>query len=504
MGTILQERVTQRCLERASTRDREWKKKVSWSNSDPIVVSKMGRRQSQRKSTQPQLQFPSQENNHEKKPQRRKHKSNIPSTKYKFLQHSAQGISVSHPVLPAEGRMEVRMQSAAQHCGHREHKPTAMRGCKLTIASSFHQLLDSSSALLETTPPQLEVGGLRSRAQEDSDTDLSECERLPVSSPSREPPQLELRPEVIEAEDCVSHSYKIRGQNHVGFDFPDFLPPPFNSWSLSQLAVFYNMEGRAAPRPRPVGPLERYLERLLQLEWNEIQTIQEDSGKSAVSEMISSCHRLPAASSSRLSSPKCILQCQRAFPLTFLASLASHSTLLSGCGCTLCRIHYTTCSTSGCRSLHSYNYQSRLSPMLERSRGPTSLPKRSYSESRVHSSERNSRAQRFSSPVMTNSYLRRMQASGNIRNPIQGATTRTQSTVRDSIDHVGKGDVLESKMGVFSRRSGSEQRRMEAERHQNGSEKRRSSSDCRKGRAEQRRLAKFQEQEIIPDAVPAI
>ncbi|KAM4587385.1 uncharacterized protein PAE49_024391 isoform 2-T2 [Odontesthes bonariensis] len=365
--------------------------------------------------------------------------------------------------LPAEGRMEPKVLSAARRCGHREHKPTAMRGRKHTTASSFPHLLDSSSDLLETTPPQLEVGGLRSCAQEESDTDLSECERLPVSSSSRGPPQLELRPEVIEPEDCFSHSYRIRGQNHVGFDFPDFLPPPFNSWSLSQLAVFYNMEGRAAPRPRPVGPLERNLERLLQLEWHQIQTIQEESGKSAVPEIISSCHRSPAAASSRLSSPKCILQCQRAFPLTFLSSIASHSTLLSGCACTLCRIRYSTCRTSRCSSIHSYNHQSRLSPMLERSRGPTSLPKRSYSESRVHSSERNSRAQRFSSPVRTNSYLRRMQASGNIRNPIQGATIKTKSTVRDSIDHVGKGDVLGSRVGVFRRRSGSEQRRVEAE-----------------------------------------
>ncbi|KAI4797287.1 hypothetical protein KUCAC02_025203, partial [Chaenocephalus aceratus] len=113
------------------------------------------------------------------------------------------------------------------------------------------------------------------------------------------------------------------GHGLCAFDFPDFLPPPFNSWSLSHLAVFYNTEGRGAPRPRAVGPLERYLERLLQLEWRQIQSVEEDGGNSG--DFSSSCHKSAASSSSRLSSPKCILQCQRSFPLTFLSSLANHS-----------------------------------------------------------------------------------------------------------------------------------------------------------------------------------
>lgn len=389
-----------------------------------------------------------------------------------------------------------------QHNSHRKHKHTGFNGSRHTAAFPCHRLSDSD--LLERSSLTLATECVSSHG-EDSDTDLSESERLPESRSSCVPPQLELRPEVMDVEDCSSLSYRNRAQGRGGFDFPDFLPPPFNSWSLSQLALFYNMEGHGAPRPRPVGPLERYLERLLQLEWHQIQTVQEESGRSAAAEVVSGCHRSPASASSRLSTPKCILQCQRAFPLTFLSSLASHSALLSGCACTLCRIRYSTCGMSSCRSSHSYTHQSRLSPMLERSRGPASLPKRSYSESRVHSSDRGSQALRSISPIRTNSHLRRMQASGNIRNPVQGATTGAQSTARECGDSAGKGDVLDRRAGGFRRRrSGSEQRRSGAERQQNGPEKRRSGSECRKGSAERRRAAEFKEREIKPDAVTAI
>lgn len=403
------------------------------------------------------------------------------------------------------------MQPAAQHCRHREPKHTSFKGSRHTPAFPCHRLTDSSPDLLRSLSPPPEVGGLSDHVEGDSDTDLSESERLPMSPSGHVPPQLELRPEVIEAEDCSSYSCRPRGRGHDRFDFPDFLPPPFNSWSLSQLAVFYNMEGRGAPRPRPVGPLERYLDRLLQLEWHQIQTSQEESGKSGVSDVISSCHRSPAAASSRLSSPKCILQCQRAFPLTFLSSLANHSALLSGCACTLCRSRYSTCSTSCCRSTHSHTRQSRLSPTLDR-RGPLSLPKRSYSESRVHSSDRSSavQTQRFSSPLRINSHLRRMQASGNIRNPVQGANMKPHSYVTDAYVGNGRdplgalGDVLDYKTGGVRRRSGSEQRRGGVERQQGASEKRRSGSECRREGSERRRTAELKEREIKPDAVTAI
>lgn len=430
----------------------------------------------------------------------------MPRQYYSHFPSSAQG---SHQVSPAQDGVEPKVQPAAQRCSHREHKLTGFRGNRHTPAFPCYRLMDSSPDLLEGLSPKPEAGSLSGHGESDSDTDLSESERRPVMASGRVPPQFELRPEVIEAEDCSSH--RPRGRSHGGFDFPDFLPPPFNSWNLSQLAVFYNMEGRGAPRPRPVGPLERYLDRLLQLEWRQIQTSQEESGKSVASDVTSSCHKSAAAVSSRLSSPKCILQCQRAFPLTFLSSLASHSALLSGCACTLCRIRYSTCGKSCCRSTHSHTRQSRLSPMLEH-RAPVSLPKRSYSESRVHCSDRTSasQAQRFSSPVRTNSHLRRMQASGNIRSLVQGANTKPHSTARDSSVGAGRersgasGDVLDYRTGESRKRSGSEQRRGRAERQQGESEKRRSGSEYRRGGAERRRTAELKELEIKPDAVTAI
>ncbi|XP_047437804.1 uncharacterized protein fam217bb isoform X2 [Mugil cephalus] len=500
MGTIMQERVTQRCPERVPTKEREWKKKTSWS-INRLNVARMGRRQSQRKSPQPEYMLPSQENNHDK--QRRKHKPNTSSTKHYTPQYSVQGTSESmyHLVCPGEDGMDPSVQPTCPGASSREHKHTGLRRSRYTEASPSHQQSGSSTNLLERDDPKLKIGGLSRNEEEDTDTDLSESERLPASPSVRVPPQLKVRPEVTEAEDCSFHSIWTKGQGRGGYEFPDFLPPPFNSWSLSQLALFYNMEGRGASRPRPVGPLERYLERLLQLEWCQIQTVQEESGKSAVSELISSCHRSPAAASSRLSSPKCILQCQRAFPLTFLSSLSSHSALLLGCACTLCRSRYSHCIMSCCRSTHSHTRQSRVSPMLECSKQPMLLPKRSYSETRVHSSDSSSCTQRSNSPVRTNIHLRRMQASGNMRTPVQGATTRPPSTARKSSDGGGKVEERDYWKRGF-RRSGSEHRRGGVERQQNGSEKRRSGSECRKG--ECRRAAEFKEQEIKPDAVTAI
>lgn len=392
--------------------------------------------------------------------------------------------------------MAPKVQTAAQSCGPRKQKHTGFRVSRHTPAFPCHRLSDSSPDLLERRLSKMEVGTWSGHREGDSDSDLSESERLPSSPSVRAPPQLELRPEDVGAVDDAAQSHRT---NH---DFPDFLPPPFNSWNLRQLAVFYNVEGRGAPRPRPVGSLERYLERLLQLEWHQAQTVQEESGRCPVSDMTPSCHRSAAAASSRLSSPKCILQCQRAFPLTFLSSLISHSALLSGCACTLCRIRCSTSSTPCCRSNHSHARHTRTSPTLER-RDPVSLPKRSYSETRVHSSGRSSEPQMCSSPVRADSHLRRMCASGNIRNPVQGANFKPQSTARDlSVQHPR--DCLEpgNRTRGVRIRSGSEQRGGGGEREENRSERKRSSSEYRRQRTERRKTAELKE--IKPDAVAAI
>lgn len=387
-----------------------------------------------------------------------------------------------------------------QHCRHREHKPSGSKGGRHTPNFPCYRSRNTSPVQLKGLSLKQDAGGLSVHRESDTDSDSDSSESEHVDT-TRVPPKLELRPEVIEGDDCSP--LRQRGRNHGDHTFPDFLPPPFNSWNLSQLATFYNVEGRSSPRPRPVGLLERYLDRLLQLEWHQIQTSQEEGGKPATWDVASSCHKPAAAATSRLSSPKCILQCQRAFPLTFLSSLASHTALLSGCACTLCRLRYSAaCSRSCCRSAYSYNHHFRLSPTLEHKVTTVPLPRRSCSESRAYSSDR--RAQRFSSPVRTNNHLRRMQASGNIRSQVQGASIKLQTTARDASVGASGDQSGEKRDAEFRRRSGSEQRRGRAERQQGGPEMRRGASEYRRGGAEGRRAAHLKEREIKPDAVAAI
>ncbi|RVE72948.1 hypothetical protein OJAV_G00043780 [Oryzias javanicus] len=417
------------------------------------------------------------------RPQRRKHGANSTTATCAVPHSSAHETSASHVPPRARERLEPRVRSAAQHCGH-----TAAFSCSCPSDSDLPECRLSRQA-----------AGLSSHDQEDSDTDLSEAEKHPVSPSRRVPPQLELRPEVIK--DGESSLQIHRSKRRGAFEFPDFLPPPLNSWSLSQLAVFYKTEDKAASRPRPVGPLERYLERLLQLELHQMQTVQEERGESVAPECTSTCYRASTAGSSRLSSPKCILQCQRAFLLTFLSSLGGHPGLLSGCACTVCQSKYSSCAASCCRSYHSR--PSRVSSMLERSHRSSSLAKRSCSESRPASSDRNRGAPRLSSPVRNSSYMKRMQASGNLRNPNQGATTRSHSTVRDSPDSSGTGSVLDCKMGVLWRSTDSEQRRDRADRPPNRSEERRSFSECRKTGGERSRAAGSRKQQATADSATA-
>ncbi|XP_015254720.1 PREDICTED: protein FAM217B-like [Cyprinodon variegatus] len=322
MGSILQER----SAERGSITDRGWRRKASRSSSRTAGTN-MGRRQQQRRSPQPQSPNQREENQEQTVARRKRRSRSNPS--------SSSGAELRRSGRPDCGGQKVK-PSSAERGVHRNCTPPGR------------------------APPPC------SPNQTDSDTDLSESER-PHPSPCRcPPPQLQLRPEVMEEDQPALQRQRVRGRRRGGPDFPDFLPPPFNSWSLGQLAVFYNMEGRGALGPRPVGPLERYLERLLHLEWYQIQTVQAEREVGGVT---AACQR--AGAPSRLSSPKCILHCPRALPF------------LCGSVCALC-------------------------PAPDRSRGLAPLPKRSYSESRVRSG----------SPSRTSSYLRRMQASGNMRHPM--------------------------------------------------------------------------------------
>ncbi|XP_063260339.1 protein FAM217B isoform X2 [Prinia subflava] len=118
---------------------------------------------------------------------------------------------------------------------------------------------------------------IKEDAEDDSASDLSDSERIPIPPSPCTPPELILRAEEIDPV-CLEHIPEM-GFKESEYYYPDFLPPPFNSWDLKQLAVFAHVEGRSEFRPKPTGSLEKFLERLLQLEWLQMQTVQSEKGR---------------------------------------------------------------------------------------------------------------------------------------------------------------------------------------------------------------------------------
>ncbi|XP_026077858.1 protein FAM217B isoform X1 [Carassius auratus] len=288
--------------------------------------------------------------------------------------------------------------------------------------------------------------------EEDSASDLSDSERYSALPAQISPPDLNLRAEVIDPSDFHALRPSCRGRSKFRGSYPDFLPPPFNSWSLQQLAVYLNTEGKGIPRPKPSGQLERYLDRLLQLEWHQIQTIEEDSSKSNAP-LPKGRHLTHASSHLSLSSPKCILQCQRAFPLALLSSFASAPTLhLSSCTCPRCQNQYPILNVP-CRSYAYHHHHTRLSPLLEKKGQASGLPKRSSSESRAHLPDprHRSREHRLSDPLSESSHLSRMQAIGNMRNPV-GSTCSVQqvSSTATTARNANIGEVKKRRTGQRS------------------------------------------------------
>lgn len=120
---------------------------------------------------------------------------------------------------------------------------------------------------------------IKEDAEDDSASDLSDSERIPIPPSPCTPPELILRAEEIDPV-CLEHVSDM-GFKESEYYYPDFLPPPFNSWNLKQLAIFVNVEGKTEFRPKPTGLLEKYIDRLLQLEWLQMQTVQNEKGKAA-------------------------------------------------------------------------------------------------------------------------------------------------------------------------------------------------------------------------------
>ncbi|XP_051518844.1 protein FAM217B [Myxocyprinus asiaticus] len=353
-----------------------------------------------------------------------------------------------HPKLscPERGQDRPKIQLPSQSCTEMVQSNAALEKSRraLSLPLAPQPMLHQIS--LPKQVPDLESFRLLDHKEDDTDSasDLSDSERLPVLPSPCTPPQLNLRAEVINSMDL--HPYfpgpRMVENEDDSYSYPDFLPPPFNTWSLRQLTIFLNTEGKRAPRPKPVGQLEKYLERLLQLEWHQIQTIQAESGRHttpiirghAPSAPANSNHPRPhTAPPTRLSSPKSLLQGQRAFPLSPFSSMSSpSSTQLSRPVCPHCHFRYPLCN--GSCSSYAYQRHSRLSPLLERKAPPAYTQKRSSSESRASTSENRpiSKTQHPVSPQAARVDQRHMQAAGNVRRTSQelNANSKSHALVR--------------------------------------------------------------------------
>uniref|UniRef100_A0A8C3YKN8 Family with sequence similarity 217 member B n=1 Tax=Catagonus wagneri TaxID=51154 RepID=A0A8C3YKN8_9CETA len=111
----------------------------------------------------------------------------------------------------------------------------------------------------------------------DSASDLSDSERGPLAPSPLTLPDLRLRAEEVDpAHEALHPAQGPAGPEHR---YPDFLPAPFSSWDLRDMALLLHSECGAEAVPRAGGPLGRYIARLVQLEWLQIQTIQCEKGK---------------------------------------------------------------------------------------------------------------------------------------------------------------------------------------------------------------------------------
>ncbi|XP_054993390.1 protein FAM217B [Sorex araneus] len=110
---------------------------------------------------------------------------------------------------------------------------------------------------------------IKEDADQDSASDLSDSERVPIAPSPLAPPTLNLRAEEIDPL-CFERPL---GQAGPEYQYPDFLPSPFRSWDLRDAAMLAG--------PRPGGALGRFMERLVQLERLQEQTLHWERTKAA-------------------------------------------------------------------------------------------------------------------------------------------------------------------------------------------------------------------------------
>lgn len=144
-----------------------------------------------------------------------------------------------------------------------------------TAASSWCLGASSNKMFLDFQSMKI----IREDVEEDTASDLSDSERVPVPPSPLTPPDLNLRAEEINP--LYFNLSPSWGQAEPEHCYPDFLPPPFSSWDLREMAVLLNTECRAEAMPRAAGLLGKYVDRLIQLEWLQVQTVQWEKAKGA-------------------------------------------------------------------------------------------------------------------------------------------------------------------------------------------------------------------------------
>ncbi|XP_010720740.1 protein FAM217B isoform X3 [Meleagris gallopavo] len=197
---------------------------------------------------------------------------NVPTTNEKT---SCDTQDDNQPSVFKKGRNQLDDSTQSKHKKEQLEKNHEEHAAEAGPCSSKWQEASVNEMFLDFESVQI----IKEDAEDDSASDLSDSERIPIPPSPCTPPELILRAEEIDPV-CLER-VPDTGFKESEYYYPDFLPPPFNSWDLKQLAIFVNVEGRSELRPKPTGFLEKYIDRLLQLEWLQMQTVQNEKAKAA-------------------------------------------------------------------------------------------------------------------------------------------------------------------------------------------------------------------------------
>ncbi|CAH1270604.1 FAM217A [Branchiostoma lanceolatum] len=228
----------------------------------------------------------------------------------------------------------------------------------------------------------------------DYDTDYSETERQRSEEATipKDIPDLQLKPDSVELEDIerffddYDSDDSKEGESDV-FLFPDFLPKPFNEWDLQELALLSNKNWKDAVRVKPKGHYLDIIERLMEFERLQLQTIQWEMEKSRPSSRAASRSGAGRDRSAALAKPKagqgkpCHPDCVQ----PMCAGNCIQKRVPSGRACIHCRQRYCT----GTCKEHGYDSHQRQPPREEDDRkGSPSRLTRPKSCTPCHSKQR--------------------------------------------------------------------------------------------------------------------